>query len=185
MLRLTIFHMDDVEKAVAAGMQQHLKAPHLLREYAKTYQEERERLASEKRRLRCKLETQLGPARDRSALGKLSSRVDFDGYRWSEIQGVACPEGAIEAELAAAPVGEKIVGLHPAALREYEEQVRQLQSAFGEGITPDDEEAANKIWNLICRVILYPSDPGTLPSALYYACDTQLDRVLLQLTYRR
>jgi Recombinase/Recombinase zinc beta ribbon domain/Activator of Hsp90 ATPase homolog 1-like protein len=55
-----IFYMDDVEKSVLAGLQQHLKAPRLLKEFAKSYQEERERLASEKRRIRGKLETQLG-----------------------------------------------------------------------------------------------------------------------------
>lgn len=54
-----IFYMDEIERAVLAGLQQHLKAPHLLKEFAKTYQEERQQLASEKTRRRSQVESQL------------------------------------------------------------------------------------------------------------------------------
>lgn len=54
-----IFYMDEIDKAVLAGLQQHLKSPHLIKEFARTYQEERERLASEKRTRRSKLDSQL------------------------------------------------------------------------------------------------------------------------------
>ena len=66
----------------------------------------------------------------------------------------------MEQELAAAPTEEKIVGLHPAALREYEEHVDRLQAVFSQGVTPDYEEASNKIRSLIARVTLRPSEEG-------------------------
>ncbi len=157
-----IFYMDDVEKAVLAGLQQHLKAPRLLKEFAKSYQEERERLASEKRRVRGKLETQLGQIQrgiDRLWADYEAERVSMD-IAGPKLKELHVQKLAIEEELSDAPVGEKVVGLHPASLREYEEQVRQLQVMFGQGITPDYEEAANKIRSLISRVTLRPSQEG-------------------------
>ncbi len=55
--------MGELEKAVLAGLQRHLKAPHLLKEFARAYHEERERLVNDKRARRAKLETQLGVIR--------------------------------------------------------------------------------------------------------------------------
>lgn len=43
--------MDEIEKAAFAGLEQQLEAPHLLKAFAKTCQDERERLAREKRRV--------------------------------------------------------------------------------------------------------------------------------------
>ncbi|MBG0802918.1 hypothetical protein IYW40_15740 [Methylocystis sp. H4A] len=43
-----ILYLDEIEKAVLTGLQQHLKAPNLLKEFVRTYQEERERLAADK-----------------------------------------------------------------------------------------------------------------------------------------
>ncbi len=45
-----ILYLDEIEKAVLTGLQQHLKAPNLLKEFVRTYQEERERLAADKER---------------------------------------------------------------------------------------------------------------------------------------
>ena len=67
---------------------------------------------------------------------------------------------AIEAEIAETPEDEKIVGLHPAALREYGRHVEQLQSVFSDGVTPDLAEAAGKIRNLVARVTLMPQENG-------------------------
>ncbi len=157
-----IFYMDEVEKAVLAGLQQHLKAPHLLREFAKTYQEERQRLTTEKRRLRGKLEGQLAQLQrgiDRLWADYEAERVSMDiaGPKLKELHG---QKASIEEELAAAPAEEKIVGLHPAALRAYEEHVGRLQSVFDQDVTADYEEASNKIRGLIARVTLRPSEEG-------------------------
>jgi hypothetical protein len=40
--------MDEIERVVLTGLQKHLKAPHLLREFAEAYHEERQRLASKR-----------------------------------------------------------------------------------------------------------------------------------------
>jgi hypothetical protein len=61
---------------------------------------------------------------------------------------------ALEAEHAEQPVEEKIVGLHPAALQHYEKYVSDLQSVFGEGLTEANEEASERIRNLVANPTL-------------------------------
>jgi site-specific DNA recombinase len=157
-----IFYLDEIEKAVLAGLQQHLKAPHLLKEFAKAYQEERERLASEKRRLRGKLEGQLAQLQrgiDRLWADYEAERLPMD-IAGPKLKELHAQRTSIQEEIAAKPVEEKIVGLHPAALREYEEHVGRLQAVFGQGVTPDYEETSNKIRGLIADVTLRPSEEG-------------------------
>ncbi len=67
---------------------------------------------------------------------------------------------ALLAEREAQPEPEKIVGLHPAALRRYEQLVRQLNDVFGRGVTPDNAEAAEKIRELVAKAVVKPSDQG-------------------------
>lgn len=96
------------------------------------------RLESEKRHLLGKLEPQLGQVRreiDRLWPDDEAERVSMD-IAGPKLKELHVQKAALETELAVAPVGEKIVGLHPAALREYEEHVRQLQAVFGQGVTP-------------------------------------------------
>ncbi len=157
-----IFYMDEIERAVLGGLQKHLKAPRLLREFAQAYQEERQRLAGEKRRRRGQIESQLaqlGRAIDRLWADYECERVPVEiaGPKLKEMQA---QKVALEAELAEQPPEEKIVGLHPAAMQHYEVHVAELQRVFGDGLTPATEEAAQRIRNLIARVTIMPRDEG-------------------------
>lgn len=62
--------------------------------------------------------------------------------------------------IAIAPEAEKVVGLHPGALRQYERHVGDLEGVFATGISPDTEDAANRIRRLIARVTVTPTQPG-------------------------
>ncbi|QGM99542.1 recombinase family protein [Methylocystis parvus] len=153
---------DEIEKAVLAGLQQHLKAPKLLKEFVRTYQGERERLAAEKVRQRGKLENRLAEVQrslDRMWSDYEAERVPVDvlGPRMKEAQAQKL---ALIAELETQPEPEKIVSLHPAALRHYEELVGRLGGVFGQGVTPDNEETAEKIRELVAKVIVRPSEEG-------------------------
>ncbi len=154
--------MDEIERAVLGGLQKHLKAPRLLREFAQAYQEERQRLAGEKRRRRGQIESQLaqlGRAIDRLWADYECERVPVEiaGPKLKEMQA---QKVALEAELAEQPPEEKIVGLHSAAMQHYEVHVAELQRVFGDGLTPATEEAAQRIRNLIARVTIMPRDEG-------------------------
>jgi site-specific DNA recombinase len=83
--------------------------------------------------------------------------VEILGPRMKEAQA---QKVAFLAELEAQPEPEKIVGLHPAALRHYETLVGQLGDVFGRGVTPENEEAAEKIRELVAKAVARPSDQG-------------------------
>ncbi|ARN83497.1 recombinase family protein [Methylocystis bryophila] len=157
-----IFYLDEIEKAVLTGLQQHLKAPELLREFVASYQEERLRLAAEKVRQRGRLESRL--AEVQRTLDRLWS--DYEKERVpTEVLGPQMKEAhqqkvALLAELETQPEPEKVLALHPAALQHYERLVGQLNEVFGRGVTPDNEEAAEKIRELVAKVVVKPAEEG-------------------------
>jgi site-specific DNA recombinase len=157
-----VFYLDEIERAVLTGLQQHLKAPELLREFVTTYQEERLRLAAEKFRQRGRLESKLAEVQrslDRMWSDYETERVPVEilGPRMKEAQA---QKVALLEELETQPEPEKVVGLHPAALQHYEQLVGQLNEVFGRGVTSDNEEAAEKIRELVAKVVVKPSDEG-------------------------
>lgn len=77
-----------------------------------------------------------------------------------EIAGLKLKELHAEKTALEADLTEAIVGLHPAALRRYEEHVADLHAVFGQGLSPDNREAAEKIRKLIARVTVKPQADG-------------------------
>jgi site-specific DNA recombinase len=157
-----IFYMDEIEKSVLAGLQRNLKAPILLKEYVRAYLEERQRLAFEKTKQRSHTENQLaqvGRSIDWLWADYESKRVPVEvaGPKLYELQA---QKTALQAELASLPEAEKLVELHPAALSHYEKVVTELQAVFHGGITADTGEAAEKIRNLIARVVIHHGENG-------------------------
>jgi site-specific DNA recombinase len=157
-----VFYMDEIEHAVLTGLKEHLKAPKLLKEFAEAYQRERERLSADKHRLRTGLEAKLAETKrllDRAWQDYESERLPTEvvGARMREL---LARQKQLEAELAVAPEVEKVVGPHPAALRQYERCVDNLELVFSNGISADTEEAAAKIRALIARVVIMPDEKG-------------------------
>ena len=72
-----IFYIDEIEKSVLAGLQKHLRAPHLLKEFVTAYLEERQRLASEKTNRRSQMDNQL--AQVKKAIDRLWA--DYENER--------------------------------------------------------------------------------------------------------
>ena len=157
-----IFYMDEIEAAVLAGLKQHLKAPHLLREFAEAYQQERERATADKRRQRIVLENKLGEIKrllDRSWQDYVHERLPTEVIG-AQMRELCARQKEIEAELAVVPEAPKVVGLHPAALRQYETYVGDLEGVFAAGISPDTEDAAERIRRLISKVVVTPEEKG-------------------------
>ena len=157
-----IFYMDDIEHAVLAGLQKHLKSPALLKEFAEAYQQERQRLSADKRRARSGLEAKLAATKrllDRAWQDYETERLPTDviGARMREL---VSRQKELEAELTEVPEAETIVGLHPAALQQYERCAGELDAVFGEGITSDTEEAAARIRALVLRIAVLPDADG-------------------------
>ena len=73
---------------------------------------------------------------------------------------LAKERAGLEAELAEAPA--PIVGLHPSALKRYEEQIQWLQASLTKGIQKGDAEGAQALRDLIDTVTVHreQSKPG-------------------------
>jgi hypothetical protein len=70
----------------------------------------------------------------------------------------------VAAELEVAPPPSEFVGLHPAALACYEEQLGRLQKALADGVQSGDSECAMPCGNWWAKVTVFrdPSGPGAV-----------------------
>jgi site-specific DNA recombinase len=64
----------------------------------------------------------------------------------------------LTAELAAAPMAEDAVALHPAALDRYGRQLERLQEALAAGIAAGDNQGAEAIRDLVEAVTVRPGE---------------------------
>ncbi len=157
-----VLYMDEIEAAVLGGLKQHLKTPDLLREFAEAYQRERERATVDKRRLRAGLEAKLAETKrllDRAWSDYEAERLPTEVIG-ARMRDLLARQKDLEAELTAAPEAEKVIGLHPGALRQYERYVGDLEGVFAKGVSPETEDAADRIRRLIARVVVSPGQPG-------------------------
>ena len=120
------------------------------------------RLASKRIKRRSQVENELAQLQrsiDRVWDDYLRERIsrDMAGPKLNELKS---QQKALEAERADLPVEQEAVALHPTALQHYEMLVTDLQSVFGEGLTEANEEAAERIRNLVVKVTVGPTDDG-------------------------
>jgi site-specific DNA recombinase len=154
------FYLPTVEDAVLSGLRRELRHPAVLAEYAKTYAEERRRLAQRTTRDRAQMERRLNAAQaelDRAVRALIKGLLSEEEAA-PEIAKARAERDRLKAELAAAPEAAKTVTLHPAALQRYERQLERLQETLHAGIAAGDTEAAAAIRDLVETVTVRP-DP--------------------------
>jgi hypothetical protein len=64
------------------------------------------------------------------------------------------PQTGISAELAASPMAENAIALHPTTLMRYERQLERLQETLEAGVAAGDTEAAAAIRDLVESVVV-------------------------------
>jgi site-specific DNA recombinase len=151
------FYLNTVERAVLGGLRAEMRAPKVIAEYVRTYLDERKRPAASSNAKRQRLEQQLGQLSceidrlvdaiakgygDPAVLGPRSSSLDAERKRISE-------------ELKNKPPTPKVVALHPAILKRYEEQLLRLEDAPSKGASAGDTEAAEAIRDLAETVTVF------------------------------
>ena len=141
-----------------------MKHPDVIAAYAREYVEERRRLAAHVTKNRARIERRLADAEN--AVQRAIRQIIMGTIAENEAARVLAPLRAdiakIKAQLATAPLPEKPVTLHPAALRRYEQQLGQLQRALADGIAAGELDAHASIRDLVERVIVSrdPAKPG-------------------------
>lgn len=149
-----IFYLDRIEQAVLSGLHAELRHPEVIAEYARTYHEERKRLAANAIKGRPTIQKRL--AAIESELYRLVDAI-CDGsavIRQLEPKMLALQEeqSLLRGKLATAAEPPEIISLHPATLKRYEEQVADLQTALAKGIRSGDTAAAQARRELVDSV---------------------------------
>jgi DNA invertase Pin-like site-specific DNA recombinase len=147
----TTCYVEDIEVVVIDGLRAELKAPDVLKEYAREYHAERQRLAATASRDATRLEKRRGEiAREVDRLVDLLAKGIGDPQPLGDRMNVIMAEGReIDAQLEAARAKPTVVALHPAALKRYEQQLDRLAESIGKGIAAGDVRLAAAIRDLV------------------------------------
>jgi site-specific DNA recombinase len=152
------FYLCTVENAVLGSLRRELRHPTVMAEYAKAYIEERNRLAQKFMKDRTPLERRLATTQnelERAAKALIKGTLPEE-IAEKEIAALQSERARLKAELAATPVAENAIPLHPAILARYENQLAKLQEVLAAGTAAGDTEAATAIRDLVERVTVHP-----------------------------
>jgi site-specific DNA recombinase len=158
------FYLVLVEEAVISALRRELRHPAVFAEYAKTYAEERSRLARDASKDRSRMERRLAVAQrelERAAKALIKGTLPED-VADKEIAALRIERDQIKLELEAEPMAQNIIALHPATLQHYEAQLARLHEALEAGCAAGDVEAAAAIRDLVETVTVKraPARPG-------------------------
>jgi site-specific DNA recombinase len=148
------FYLVAVEEEVVSLLRRELKRPRVLREFVAAYIEERNRLAAAATKGRTNLERRLAKAEGEweRTFKAYQSGVLSEESAFKELPRLQAECDRLKEELAAEPVPENTVALHPAALARYEEHLAKLHEALAAGAAEGDAEAAASIRELVENV---------------------------------
>jgi hypothetical protein len=153
------FYLCTVENAVLSQLRSELRHPAVIADYARTYAEERKRLAGKATKERARLERRLKAARAEleRAFRAYTKGVVPEDVAEKEIGALRAERDQLEREIKAAPLTDT-VALHPAAMARYEGQLARLQETLAAGSAAGDIEATAAIRDLIEKVIVRPDE---------------------------
>lgn len=134
-------YLERVENAVVEGMAEQLRDPRLIETYVRSYNQERQALASASSRNRAKLEVRLADAQrelDRTIDNLIKGRLSEEEAD-ERLPPLRAERDRLRAELAAADEAPRIISLHPAAIRRYLDTVDQLAAALAAHANAEDD----------------------------------------------
>jgi site-specific DNA recombinase len=158
-----IIYLRAIENAVLDGMREELKNPAAIEAYARRYNDERRRLASEANANRAKLETKrdrIEAERRRNIDMVIKGVIDEEDAR-VRIGDLKAQRLAIEAELNSIEGSPNIITLHPATINRYVELVDELATALADHAKAKDDrgDLFAKFRGLVHRVTVHPNGP--------------------------
>lgn len=157
-----VYYLDAVETVVLDGLRDSLRDPVLISEYVAAYREERRRLAGSRASERAARERRLRAVRQ-----ELERMVDAiaQGAGVATIRerlaALEQERAEIEEQLAAPPLENDVIALHPGAVGRYLAQVESLSETLRQGIRSGDGEAAGALRELVESVAVIPTPPRT------------------------
>jgi site-specific DNA recombinase len=158
-----IVYLRYVERAVLDGMREELKDPRLIEAYARSYNEERQRLAANATSTRAKLEakrSRIESKRQRNIDLVIKRIIGEDDAR-GRIAELKAQRLQVEAELAALEEAPPVITLHPATLDRYIETVDALTAALADHAGAEDDRGSlvASFRALVHSVTIHPNGP--------------------------
>jgi hypothetical protein len=154
------FYLCTVEDAVLSKLRGELRHPAVIAEYARTYAEERIRLAQRITKDRSRLERRLADIQGEleRAFKAFTMGMVPEDVAEKQMAALRAERETLGAKLETTPPATGAVVLHPAALTRYEDQLARLQEVLAAGSAASDIEAAAAIRDIVETVTARP-DP--------------------------
>jgi site-specific DNA recombinase len=153
-------HRRKIEAAVLDGLREVLKEPDYLAVYVKAYNDERSRLARGAVRDRSKLERRAGEIKREIErfLDSIAQGVPADTIA-PRIQALEAEKRSVAQQLAAADSDQKVVTIHPAAIKNYLADVALMRDALEDDKAAERPELIEPLRRLVHSVVVL-AEPG-------------------------
>jgi site-specific DNA recombinase len=156
------YYIQKIEKLVIGALRLQLSDPAIIREYVKTYLEERNRSESEARRKRSTLDRDYAKAESeiQRLVSSIAKGLITDDEAASLLDTARREITRLEAELATADSNTNVIELHPQAVQRFKENVEALAHIL---VTKDglpDLELMGTFRSLVESVIVRPRKAG-------------------------
>lgn len=147
-----VFYLDTIEKGVVNTLMAEMENPAVLAAYVEEYNAERRRLAADRNKNKARTESRLtAVTAEIERIVSLMVKGTVDPERHApRLKELEAEEKRLKAEASASPQAE-VVTLHPAAIKRYEAQLRQLSLEIATG-----PEAMEGVRDLVSKVIVSP-----------------------------
>jgi site-specific DNA recombinase len=156
------YYVQKIERLVVGALRHQLSDPALIREYVKTYREERNRAEGDARRKRSTLDRDY--AKSKSEIQRIISSIAKGLITDDEAASLLGPARSevsrLERELAVAKTHTNVIELHPQAVQRFKENLEALADILVTTDALPDLELMGSFRSLVESVIVQPRKAG-------------------------
>jgi site-specific DNA recombinase len=156
------YYILKIERLVIDALRLQLSDPTLIREYVKTYREERNRVEAAARRGRTSLERDLAKAKAeiQRTISSIAKGLITDEEAAAILTPARLEIARIGAELATAETHTNVVELHPQAVQRFKENLEALAEILAHGDGLPDLDLIGTFRTLVESVVVSPRKAG-------------------------
>jgi site-specific DNA recombinase len=156
------YYVHKIERLVIGALRLQLSDPALIREYVKTYRDERNRAEGEARRKRSTLDKDYARTKTeiQRVVGSIAKGLITEDEAASLLDTARREVARLELELATAESNTNVIELHPQAVRRFKENVEALADILATKDALPDLELIGTFRSLVESVIVRPRQAG-------------------------
>ena len=155
------YYVQKIEAIVVAALRQQLSEPDLIREYVKTYREERNRAERDARRKRSTLDKDYAKCKSeiQRLVGSIAKGLITEDEAATLLATTRLELARIETQLTTADCRTNVIELHPQAVQRFKENLDSLAEVLKQDATPD-LELTGAFRSLVDSVVVHPRKAG-------------------------